>query len=133
MLFRSAAAIVGLELLQLTGMRQQSLILVLLASLATAALAGRAFGLLAEYAWIPRLGSGRPSRSPAARRQKRSRSSRGAKGQVVSGPWAPPAHSADEQAELDGLLDKIGAQGMDALSRSEKERLNELSKKLRGR
>jgi hypothetical protein len=51
----------------------------------------------------------------------------------VSGPWPPPTHSVDEQSELDGLLDKIGAQGMDSLSRSEKERLNELSKKLRGR
>lgn len=128
-----AAAIVGLELLQLTGMRQQSLILVLLASLATAAFAGRSFGLLADYAWIPRLGGGRPSRTPAPRRPKRSRSGKGSKGQVVSGPWPPPAHSVDEQSELDGLLDKIGAQGMDSLSRSEKERLNELSKKLRGR
>lgn len=126
-----AAAIVGLELLQLTGMRQQSLILVLLASLATAALAGRAFGLLTDYPWIPRLGSGRPRGS--TRRPKRSRSSRTSKGTVVDGPWAPPAHSADEQAELDGLLDKIGSHGMDSLSRSEKERLNELSKKLRGR
>ncbi|MEN9823365.1 MAG: hypothetical protein RLZ04_1791 [Actinomycetota bacterium] len=128
-----AAAIVGLELLQLTGMRQQSLILVLLASLATAAFAGRSFGLLADYAWIPRLGGGRPSRTPAPRRPKRSRSGKGSKGQVVSGPWPPPTHSVDEQSELDGLLDKIGAQGMDSLSRSEKERLNELSKKLRGR
>lgn len=128
-----AAAIVGLELLQLTGMRQQSLILVLLASLATAALAGRAFGLLTEYAWIPRLGGGRPSRGSAPRRAKRQRGARQAKGTVVDGPWAPPAHSADEQAELDGLLDKIGSTGMDSLSRSEKERLNELSKRLRGR
>ena len=54
---------------------------------------------------------------------------------VVAGPWAgsEPAHSPADQAELDLLLDKIGAQGMDSLSRNEKARLNELSKKLRGR
>ena len=124
-----AAGIVGLELLQLTGMRQQSLILVLLASLATAALAGRSFGLLADHAWIPRLGGGRPTRS----RRTRGRSGRSSGPTVVAGPWEPPAHSVHEQAELDGLLDKISSAGMDSLSRSEKERLNELSKKLRGR
>ena len=36
-----------------------------------------------------------------------------------------------DQAELDALLDKIGANGMDALSGAEKQRLNELSKRLR--
>ena len=35
------------------------------------------------------------------------------------------------QAELDGLLDKISAQGLEALSSDEKKRLNELSKLLR--
>ena len=35
------------------------------------------------------------------------------------------------QAELDALFDKIGANGMDALSGAEKQRLNELSKRLR--
>lgn len=130
-----AAGIVGLELLQRTGMRQQSLILVLLASLATAALAGRSFGLLADHAWIPRLGGGRPTRSGSATRSRRTRgrSGRSSGPTVVAGPWEPPAHSVHEQAELDGLLDKISSAGMDALSRSEKERLNELSKKLRGR
>ena len=35
------------------------------------------------------------------------------------------------QAELDGLLDKVSSQGLDALSSDEKKRLNELSKRLR--
>ena len=47
-------------------------------------------------------------------------------------PTAPPVGpSAADQAELDGLLDKIGASGMDSLSGAEKKRLNELSKRLR--
>ena len=41
--------------------------------------------------------------------------------------------STIEQMELDDLLDKTNAQGLDALSKSEKARLNELSKKLRSR
>ncbi len=41
--------------------------------------------------------------------------------------------SPADQIELDMLLDKIGATGMDSLSRGEKQRLNDLSKRLRGR
>ena len=41
--------------------------------------------------------------------------------------------SAAEQHELDALLDKTSAGGLDSLSRPEKDRLNELSKKLRAR
>ncbi|MEY4607556.1 MAG: hypothetical protein RLY45_2316, partial [Actinomycetota bacterium] len=41
--------------------------------------------------------------------------------------------SPAEQAELDSLLDKTSASGLDSLSRTEKSRLNELSKKLRSR
>jgi hypothetical protein len=60
---------------------------------------------------------------------------------VVEGPWkqapAPKPPTAQpspaDQAELDSLLDKIGAQGMDSLTSSEKKRLNELSKRLRNR
>jgi len=37
-----------------------------------------------------------------------------------------------DQAALDGLLDKIAAGGMDALTADEKRRLNELSKRMRG-
>ena len=84
-------------------------------------------------------GSSSPTRATKSRglKRKRSKSSGGMK--VVDGPWknapaptAPPVGpSAAEQAELDGLLDKIGESGMDSLSGSEKKRLNDLSKRLR--
>lgn len=63
----------------------------------------------------------------------------------MEGPWRkdtessipkPPTSngpSPADQIELDGLLDKISEQGMDALSGGEKQRLNELSKRLRNR
>lgn len=122
-----AAVIVGIEVLQLTGLRQGERIVLLFVSLATAALMARSFGLLERYPWIPKLAG--PKRSRNKQRKSRGGSA------VVAGPWAgsEPAHSPADQAELDLLLDKIGAQGMDSLSRNEKARLNELSKKLRGR
>ena len=48
----------------------------------------------------------------------------------------PPAarpRTPHDQAELDHLLDKISANGMDGLTADEKRRLNELSKRLRNR
>ena len=69
----------------------------------------------------------------------------------MAGPWTsatrsgptrsaplpqPPVSSADvaaDQRELDALLDKISDAGMDGLSADEKRRLNELSKRMRGR
>ena len=41
------------------------------------------------------------------------------------------ADAAAAQVELDELLDKISATGLDSLSTDEKRRLNELSKRLR--
>ncbi len=47
-------------------------------------------------------------------------------------PAAVPPSLADQE-ELDALLDKIGATGMDSLTSGEKKRLNDLSKRLRNR
>ena len=45
----------------------------------------------------------------------------------------PPRAADGDQAELDDLLDKISALGMDGLTNDEKRRLNELSKRMRKR
>ncbi|NQY55296.1 MAG: hypothetical protein HRT86_02240 [Ilumatobacteraceae bacterium] len=131
-----AAVFTLLQLLQFTGAGQSGNILFLLALIAVSLSAGRSLGLATGWP-IPHIplsasGSGR-SRSP--RRQKRSKPSR-SRQKVVEGPWQqapppPPPTSVADQAELDALLDKIGANGMDALSGAEKQRLNELSKRLR--
>ena len=46
-------------------------------------------------------------------------------------PAASSADTAALQAELDALLDKISSSGLDSLTNAEKQRLNELSKRLR--
>jgi hypothetical protein len=149
-----AAVFTMLQLLQFTGERAAGGILFLLTTVAAALSAGRSLGL--ATAWpIPHipLGSGSSGggggRSPKARRSKPTkpkRPKRGGAGQrVVEGPWrkatessipkppTPTGPSPADQVELDGLLDKISDQGMDALSSTEKQRLNELSKRLRKR
>jgi hypothetical protein len=144
-LWALAGVFTALRLLQYSGDRATGAVLFLLVSIAVALFAGRSLGMATGWP-IPHIdlsgigsGSSSPTRATKSRglKRKRSKSSGGMK--VVDGPWknapaptAPPVGpSAAEQAELDGLLDKIGESGMDSLSGSEKKRLNDLSKRLR--
>jgi membrane associated rhomboid family serine protease len=126
-----ALVFVLLDVLQYLGSRYFGALLVELGAIIVGTITARQYGMLNDLDFIPRFGGKHKggARKPAKRR--------GASGgsTVVAGPWgaAEPAHTAIDQMELDGLLDKISAHGMDSLSRGEKTRLNELSKKLRGR
>jgi hypothetical protein len=81
---------------------------------------------------LPRIGGG--ARSGGRRKAVRpARSAQRTSPSVVTGPWGGPPTNAADQHELDALLDKISAQGIDSLSKGEKQRLNELSKRLRER
>lgn len=119
-----AAVIVVIEILQLSGNRDSERIILLLVSLATAAIAGRGYGLLAEYAWIPHIPMPNSSAKP---KTKRSRRQGRDFDRVVAGPWTGP--SPADQHEMDRLLDKMNSVG---LSDAERKRLSELGKRLRG-
>lgn len=135
------AVIVGLQILQLAGNRNGAGLVFLLVLLGTAGLAARSFGLATQLPWIPKLpmpGTGAErSSSPKRRRSSGTATSTRSRQTVVEGPWTappPPRPSPDAvaaQAELDGLLDKISAGGLDSLTSDEKRRLNDLSKRLR--
>lgn len=128
-----AAVYVGLMVLQYIGNNMYEALVMGIAVIVMALGGARQYGMLDDLGFIPRLGSGGSGGTP--KRSKPSRSSKQKGGDVVSGPWATPApqHSAIEELELNQLLDKISAGGIDSLNRTEKARLNELSKKLRGR
>jgi membrane associated rhomboid family serine protease len=126
------------DILQMTGSRAGDRLLFYMISLAIAAVAARSIGLLAAYPWIPRVPIGDGIRSRPAGTARPARRPRPARPTVVEGPWGaasaiPSQTSLADQAELDSLLDKIAATGMDSLSGDEKRRLNDLSKKLRKR
>ncbi|MEN9644161.1 MAG: hypothetical protein RL238_830 [Actinomycetota bacterium] len=128
-----AAVYVGLMMLQYIGNNMYEALVMGIAVIVMALGGARQYGMLDDLGFIPRLGAGAPKRPKAA---KPSKSAKGkSKGDVVAGPWAAPApqHSPIEELELNQLLDKISAGGIDSLNRTEKARLNELSKKLRGR
>lgn len=116
------AVYVAAEVLQLAGDRDGRRLLFFIVSLLVGALAARGVGMLETFSWIPKV-------SMPHRRREPKRTRRPA---VVAGPWAGTTTTSAAQSELDELLDKISATGMNSLSKAEKERLNELSKRLRG-
>ncbi|HAP76567.1 MAG TPA: hypothetical protein DCR14_10830 [Acidimicrobiaceae bacterium] len=128
-----ALVFVGLDVLQLVGLRLWGALLVELGAIIVGLVIGRQYGLLDDLSFIPRFGS--PGSSTSSRKKSGKRRTGQA---VVQGPWqgsspAPSGLTPLEQAELDVLLDKTSASGLDSLTAAEKARLNELSKKLRNR
>ena len=121
--------ILGISVLTYLGNRDWRLLLDLLLGLVLTALIARSMGLLAELTWVPNLAIRR--RPKKAKRSKRA----GGEGTVVAGPWNPtptPPVSRD-QAELDALLDKISATGLDSLTDQERQHLLVLRDRLRRR
>jgi hypothetical protein len=138
------AVVVGIQLLQYLGLRDGDGLILLLVTIAVAALTARAMGLAQSLPWIPKI----PIPSGGRKRRKRARRSSG-QGDVINGPWSTPsprepyrgstlpqpphpAEDSQDQVELDELLEKISqGGGLDALTAAEKRRLNEISQRLR--
>jgi hypothetical protein len=146
-----AAVLVALQALQLIGARAWGQLLLGALVILVGCFGAAQRGLLGEFEWIPRLKflSGGPvspygeigSARPKPKRFGKGRSRGKPKGapapsggnKVVAGPWNVPTGGPTplEQAELDVLLDRISAGGIDSLTPHEKERLNALSKRMR--
>lgn len=136
-----ATVFIGINVLQLAGLRLWGTLLMTIIAVALGLVIVRQWGFAERIGFIPNLGSGKPNpprRGPAPPRASTRRSAEKRRsGQVVEGPWsapAPPRSTADlaaAQAELDALLDKISASGLESLTTDEKRRLNDLSKRLR--
>lgn len=128
-----ALVIVGIDVLSLLADRRWNQLFLELLVLAVGLVGARQCGMVEVLHWIPRVGHGGGGghrHKPAARRSKQVPASPSS---VITGPWGTPSsQSSTDQIELDMLLDKISATGMASLSKQEKQRLNELSKRLRG-
>lgn len=105
--------------------------------LATAVFVTRQFGLADAASFIPRLNwpgmkrAGAPARQSKPARRKKSKSQADL---TVVPQWTPPRpHDVVHDREIDELLDKIAAHGLDSLSPEERRRLDQASKRLRDR
>lgn len=138
-----AAAIVGISVLSALGARAWGTLWLMLLVIAVGVFGVRQRGMLGDTASfvpvVPRLAGPRPSPygemgSARPKQRKRGRKAKGGSGPaVVQGPWGAPSGGPTplEQAELDVLLDRISAGGLDSLSKQERKRLEELSRRFR--
>jgi hypothetical protein len=115
----------------LLGDRQTQELGFLLVTLAVALVGLRFVGLGEHLAFIPAPSRGR-KKPPKAKRGKPARTFKDSS--VVSGPWSGGGSGSDlaGQAEIDRLLDKIAASGLESLTPEERRRLNDASKRMRG-
>ena len=136
-----AAVYVAIDVLRLTGSRLWAQLVLECLVIAVACVGARQLGMVETLSFIPQVAGGpKPSRSRPARSAGRSggkgrKPARGRPSQgstVVAGPWGNSGHTPLEQAELDVLLDKISESGIDSLNTAERQRLQILSKRLRG-
>ncbi len=124
----------GVEVLQLLGLRAYGQLLFTLMVVATSLTIMRSWGFAEDAKFIPKLASfGSPSpRTPKAK-IARSRGPRKGGNNVTTGPWTASESSRwADQAQLDALLDKVGERGLDGLSAAERKQLDDLSRKMRG-
>ena len=151
-----AAAYVLLTVLQLVGGRLWAQLILSLLIIVVGVVGSRQLGMLTGYDVIPVIGNyatgsaapydqasatrglrrgAKVKRRGVSRRGRSKAQGTGGAGNVVSGPWAgePTGPTPLEQAELDVLLDKISAGGVGSLNAMERKRLDELSRKMRGR
>lgn len=151
-----AAVVVGVDVLQYIGDRAWAYLVMLLLTALTATLMMRAFGL-AEQESIPKIplpsfitgdpyqkanrarekaqrraAKGKPAITPTAGATRRSPKAKDTAPATVT-PIRPEARlDRSDQADMDALLDKISATGIDSLTPDERRRLDEHSRRLRG-
>ncbi len=126
-----AIIFVALDVLQYLGNRAWGNLVQLLLTCALALIVMRQFGELREtMSFIPQFAGGKKSSGStrsAAKPARRKKQTRDFDRVVTQGPWNGP--TPGDQAEMDRLLDKMNSVG---LSDTERKRLTELGKRLRG-
>jgi hypothetical protein len=127
-----------LQYLAILADRDEFRFVLVTASIATALVMFKSLGFAGSVPWIPSVPlpasvTGQASRSSKPKRTtKRSRSGRTAGGHLTP---VPPPSTIDPLAdlEIDALLDQVAEQGLDSLSKEQRKRLEEHSKRLRKR
>ena len=128
--------IVIIPLLQFVGARMWLYLLHFVLNLAAAAIIAKMAGLLSRYAFVPGSMITPKQRTLGQQRKPRRRSEprpTSGGGTVVQGPWVGHEPPAREDEEMDALLDKIMAHGLDSLTGRERKRLEELRQQRRAR
>ncbi len=129
---------VGLRYLSILAERDEFDFVLVTAAIATALIVFRSLGYASTLGWIPRIPlpasmTGQQASAAPRQQQQRRRRSRG-RGNLsaVPTPSSPPNDPLMDM-EIDALLDQVAEQGLDSLTKDQRKRLEEHSKRLRKR
>lgn len=119
-----AALFVAIQIIQMLGDGTPERLVFFLLGLGTGTMVLRSYGVLEDLAWLPKV--------PAPKRKKRRKlKAVPSSPSAATRPAGPKPGDGLRQAELDMLLDKIAADGIESLTREERRRLDEASRRLR--
>ncbi len=129
---------VALQYLVVLADRNEFRFVLLTATIATALIMFKSLGFAGGVPWIPSVplpasvtGQSTQSTPKPGRSAKRSRKRSSAGGHLSSVP--PPAVDPLADMEIDALLDQVAERGLDSLTKDQRKRLEEHSKRLRKR
>jgi membrane associated rhomboid family serine protease len=127
---------VGLQYLAIIADRDEFAFVLVTAAIATALVAFKSLGYAGGVPWIPSIplptsATGSSSSSPRHPTQSKRRSRGRSRGRGNLSAVPPPDPLAD--LEIDALLDQVAEQGLDSLTKAQRKRLEDHSKRLRKR
>lgn len=122
----------GITILGAISARNTQAFVLEIAVVGGALVAARSFGLAPELDWIPNLsaGGGASGGAPRTRSPKPSRARRKSNLQAVA---PDPVQDDLADMEIDSLLDQVANDGLDSLTKAQRKRLEEHSKRMRKR
>ncbi|NNE75382.1 MAG: hypothetical protein HKN26_17090 [Acidimicrobiales bacterium] len=129
-----AAIFVGIDVLQALGDEDEFSLLFIFSTVLVALFAIRSLGFAEALHWWPKLPlpaslGGEPT--PARRRPPTSARKRGRRKGIRVVPPADPRKNDLQDMEIDVLLDQVANQGLDSLTKEQRKRLEDHSKRLR--
>lgn len=128
-----AAGIVAIDLLQSLADRDNYSIVMLLVIIGLALVLLRGMGFAEGQAWIPRVRLPTAFGADVPRSRREGRPSRARRKSNLK-PVAPdPVQSDLADMEIDALLDQVANEGLDSLTKAQRKRLEDHSKRLRKR
>lgn len=131
---------VALQYLAILADRDEFRLVLVTAAIATALIAFKSLGYAHSVPWIPSVplpasATGATRAAPARPAPKQRRTRRRGRGNLSAVPTSPTAPQQDPLAdmEIDSLLDQVAERGLDSLTKDQRKRLEEHSKRLRKR
>lgn len=128
-----AAGIVAIDLLQSLADRDDFAIIMLLVIIGIALLLLRGMGFAEGSDWIPRVPLPAGLAADVPRSARPSKPSRARKKSNLRSVAPDPVHNDLADMEIDALLDQVANEGLDSLTKAQRKRLEDHSKRLRKR